>query len=207
MGKLEDEGMRRLCEEMRIVADEMKRWGGFLALVLLAFLAAPALGDEAAVGEGGGGYLPLGDGWETNTLSIEVPDIGNFPLIPGQNNVNSEAVYATITTEGAWTLSVSDQDKTVTNGKMTEYIIEGGAYVSPDPDKLGAAMLVKATGSYGSDTNQTLPTGGQIAQGGSALTDERIPITFTQPVSWDDQVSETGRGYKIVVTFTISPGS
>jgi len=189
------------------MADEMKRWGGLLALALLAFLAAPAMGDEAAVGEGGGGYLPLGDGWETNTISIEVPDIGNFPLIPGQNNVNSEAVYATITTEGAWTLSVSDQDTIVTKGKMTEYIIEGGAYVSSDPDKLGAAMMVKATGDYGSGTNQTLPTGGQIAQGGSALTDEQIPITFTQPVSWTDQVSEAGRGYKIVVTFTVSPGS
>ena len=196
--------MRKLCEEMRIMADEMKRWGGLLALALLAFLAGPALGDEAAVGEGGGGYLPLGDGWETNVLSIEVPEAVSIPLIPGKNNVNSTAVYATISADGAWSLTVSDQDTTVTKGMMTEYIIEGGAYVTTDPDQLDAVMSVNATGTYGSPNSVSLPTGGQIASGESQVTGVQIPIYFIQPVSWDDPVSKSGRGYKIVVTFTIS---
>ena len=204
MGNLEDEGMRRLCEEMRIMADEVRLWRGLLALALLAFLAAPALGEEAAVGEGGGGYLPLGDGWETGELSITVTQGVSIPLIPGKNNVNSTAVYATITTEDAWSLTVSDQDTTVTKGRMTEYIIDGGAYVDTDPDQLDAVMSVNATGTYSSGINCELPNGGQIARGESQVTGVQIPINFIQPVSWDDPVSESGRGYKIVVTFTIS---
>lgn len=189
---------------MRIVADEMKRWGGLLALALLAFLAGPALGEEAAVGEGGGGYLPLGDGWETGELSITVTQGVSIPLIPGKNNVNSTAVYATISADGAWSLTVSDQDTPVTNGKMTEYYTNNNTYVSNTPAKLDAVMSVNATGTYGSPSSVSLPTGGKIASGESQVTGVQIPIYFIQPVSWDDPVSKSGRGYKIVVTFTIS---
>jgi len=184
------------------MADEMKRWGGLLALALLAFLAGPALGDEAAVGEGGGGYLPLGDGWEpSGTITIMAPtDIADFALVPGQNNVEEGTL--TVTADAAWSVSVSDEDDETTGGKMTEYDTQTGNYIADSPDQLEAFMLVKATGTYGSGTNVSLEDGGQIASSSSAVTDEEIPITFTQPVSWSDDVSAANRGYKIVITFT-----
>ncbi len=179
------------------MADETRL---FLALALLALLAAPALGDEAAPGERGGGDLPLGgEGTDNGSITITAPtNITGWSLRPGQENTQEGTLK--VTASGAWSVSVSDADGT-TGGKMTEYWTINDTYVSSDPAKLGAFMLVKATGTHGTGTNVTLPTGGQIASNSSAVSNAEIPITFTQPISWTDQVSKTGRGYKIVITF------
>jgi len=182
------------------MADEMKRWGGLLALALLAFLAAPALGDEAAVGEGGGGYLPLGDGWATSgTITITAPDdISSFPLIPGQDNTAEGTLK--VNADAPWSVSVSDADGT-TGGKMTNYT--SGQYNTTV--KLGAFMGVKATGTNSTGSTVTLPTGGMIARNttsGTGGSDVDVPIIFNQTVSWTDKVSAPSSVYRIVITFT-----
>jgi len=185
----------------------MTRWKKALLVAALGFalfvsLTAPALGGEAAVGEGGGGYLPLGDVWETSdTITITSNDISDWVLLPDQDNTRQGIL--TVTADVAWSVTVSDEDTTMTNGKMTEYDTSTGQYIQSNPAKLGSVMEVKATGEYGTDTYVVLPDGDEIALGSATgESGVEVPFLLKQYVSDTDPVSHVGRGYKIVITFT-----
>lgn len=191
------------------MVDENKRWGGLLALALISFLAAPALGDEAAVGEEGHGYVPLGDEvGPGGTITITAPtNITGLTLVPGQDNTAQGNL--TVTADAAWSVRVSDEGAT-TGGKMTEYNTTTGDYIAENPKKLAANMTVMATGVDGTDTYQALPVGGIIAKNetsGTGGSNVDVPVFFKQDISWSDPVSVADRGYKIVITFTGSLSS
>lgn len=187
-----------MTEEARII-------GGILALALLAFLAGPSLGDEAAVGEGGGGYLPLGDGWGTSSdIDIIEPDeISSWSLNPGEDNIISQGIILKVKADAAWSVSVSDGDET-TNGRMTEYDTINEQYVDQNPKQLGAFMMVKATGDYATNDYVTLPEEDKIAGStsdtGGVYVD--VPITLKQTVSGSDPISDENRVYRIMITYT-----
>jgi hypothetical protein len=182
------------------MTEEARIRGGLLALALLVSLAGPALGDEAAIGEGGGGYLPLGDGWGTSSDIdiIEPNEISSWSLTPGEDNIISQGITLKVKADAAWSVSVSDGDKT-TNGKMTEYDTINEQYVDQNPKQLGAFMMVKANGDY-----VTLPEGGEIAGStsdtGGVYVD--VPITLKQTVSGSDPISADNREYRILITYT-----
>jgi hypothetical protein len=166
--------------------------------LLLALLAGLTYAE--APGEGGGGYLPLGGGWEPGgTITITAPtNISNFPLVPGVDNTAQGTL--TVNADAAWSVSVLDASAD-TLGKMTNYT--SGQYNTSV--KLGAFMGVRATGDNSTGSTVTLPAGGMIAQnitGGTGGSVVDVPIIFNQTVSWTDKVSAPDCVYRIVVTFT-----
>ena len=181
----------------------MTKWKTVLAFtfIFLAILLSPT--SAQAPGETASGEMPIPSDILISISSV--PDgISDFPLIPGQDNTDGGDIEIIAIGVPGWSLTVSDESST-TGGKMTEYNTTTGGYISPNPDQLQAYMGVTATDSLLYFTNPcvTLDAGGEIAYG-PPISAAIIPITFNQTVSWSDPVSETDRGYKIVVTFTIA---
>ncbi|GEM_PF-3279381 len=171
----------------------MTKWKPVLAFsfIFLTLLLSPT--SAQAPGETASGEMPIAGGL---ILSFSAPgDIGDFPLIPGQDNTVQSSL--SILASGSWSVSVSDTNPT-TGGKMTNY--SNSQYNSST--KLRAYMGVTAGGSYGTGSCVTLDNGGQIANGDDLIGAEVIPIIFNQTVSWSDPVSAPDCVYRIVVTFT-----
>jgi hypothetical protein len=173
-----------------------------LGLVLIVSLAAPALGDEAAVGEGGGGYLPLGDGWATSaSIYITVPDYGTstnpWPLVPDITNPREATTDLTVNSNGIWRVDV----KATNGGYMTRW------NTTADPDEYDTETnLASQLVLTGDDvlTNVTLTGYDQELMNGTSTGGQAVSkdVDLSQAVSWDDERLVGGDYYKIVITFT-----
>lgn len=172
-----------------------------LGLALLAFLAAPALGEEAAVGEGGGGYLPLGE-WEPSaSISITVPDYGTstnpWPLVPDITNTREATTDLTVNSDGNWIVDVSATN----GGYMTRWNTTADPEEYDTETKLASQLVLTGTDVA---TDVTLTGSDQELMSGTSTSGQAVSkdVDLSQAVSWDDERLVGGDYYKIVITFT-----
>lgn len=159
-------------------------------LILLALLFCIAPSEAQAPGQLTGSTID----WDEIYITAPV-DISGWPLVQGITNERNETLNVDAT--GSWEVRMKDADST-TSGNMTKYNIRTGEYdtnvtlASPMDISADGGSEVTLTGDY-----QQICTGSATAQGG-----QNINITFKQPVSWGDQILESGYRYRIVVTFS-----
>lgn len=140
-------------------------------------------------------------------ISVEGPGISNWVFTPGITNINSTSVILNVSSiSSTWTVSVKDgldfSKPPSTVGKMVEW--NGFAYVTPNPWVLGTTMGVAGpsipTKTHGASI--TLDGSDQIIESGlTPVTGLTMPLTISQPVTFQDPSLKGGHIYQAIVTF------
>jgi hypothetical protein len=140
-------------------------------------------------------------------ISVEGPGISNWPLTAGIININSSSVSLNVSSiSSTWTVSVKDNldfsKPPSTVGKMVEWT--GSVYVTPNPLVLGAPMGITAPSVPLKTTGASVTLDGseQIIESGlTPVAGLTMPITFHQPVTYNDPALRGGHLYQVIVTY------
>ncbi len=140
-------------------------------------------------------------------ITIEGPGISNWIFTPGTTNIDSTNITLNVSSvSSTWTVSISDgldfSKPPSSVGKMVEW--DGAAYITPSPWVLGTAVTIAGPSvpSRTTGTSVILSGSNQIIESGlTPVTGLTMPLTISQPVSYNDPVLKGGHLYQVIVTY------
>jgi uncharacterized repeat protein (TIGR01451 family) len=141
--------------------------------ILIVFLVASGSGQDA--------------------ISITVPTIDTNWNVDSITDDNIQQGILVVNSIQPWTVTVSSD---LSDGLPAEYDRTTSQYVSGG-SKLQNSMKIKAAGGNEVD----LSVGGSLIWGAGGVGDVSIPVTFEQPITWQDRPLQNGHTYHIEVSF------
>lgn len=183
---------------------------------ILALFVAIAVGTTASAegvppGSSGGGFLPLGDEWKTQTLSIESGPNGAEMvfLVRGSTAVSLDST--TVSSTDPWTLTVEDAGGWQNKGYMRRGDIggEGWTYWLDDDYPLNNqfGVLVEGIGDNGNlpegitlTNANSLSSPATIVESDKASNSLDIDLQYSQQVVQGDEIGY----YRIDLKYTLS---
>ncbi len=174
-----------------------------LLVIATALMVAPVMADSATNVTGN----------PTSVISLSITGgVVTLTLNPqGTNPATDNSQTLTVSANGVgWTVAASDNldygKPSGTTGHMSESD-QYQAYITSSPKTLTAVMNVTGqtmTGANGATVK--LDTGGVIETGTTAVSGTTGHVQFSQIANYVDTVLTNGENYKIIVTFTGTPG-